>query len=176
MFILVQGGKTGKAWDGISCDKWGGLQNQHSLWDLLVDMWRRVYYWKAEHLWHIIYHAEIVKSVCWTDKLKLTCTSSYTGTQESGNFDKMRLGLAKHALVSGHQMLCTKAWVINYHLKTPCHLLLKSWDIGVESCSLNREKDFLPQQYLALLWVITSCIDLCISCICAALYSCRLPW
>jgi len=61
------------------------------------------------------------------------------------------VALSEHILGSGHRVAWTKAAVIDSHLKKLNCLFLESWHIGMESCSLNREKGSLAQHYRSLL-------------------------
>ena len=67
------------------------------------------------------------------------------------NFDVTSSGLSEHALESGHRVAWTKAAVVNSHPKKSNRMFLESWHIGMESCSLNREKGSLAQNYRSLL-------------------------
>ena len=70
-----------------------------------------------------------------------TCIILYTKTlvrrrRALRNRDDMNSGLVEHVLVSGHQVAWMEASVINQ--RTSCRLLLESWHIGAETCSLSR--------------------------------------
>ena len=67
------------------------------------------------------------------------------------NFDVTSSGLSEHALGSGHCVAWTKVAVVDLHPKKSNCLFLESWHIGRESCSLNRDKGSLAQQYRSLL-------------------------